>query len=55
MSPITTVCPSCRARIVFRNMVEWKSGYIRCPSCKSRVYVELSDDKESGRKNKKIL
>ena len=51
MSPITTVCPDCRAKIVFKNKVDWKSGYIRCPSCKNRIYVELAG-KNSDRKTK---
>ena len=52
MSPITAVCPECRAKIVFKNKVEWKSGYIRCPSCRRRIYIELAGNKNSDRKNK---
>ncbi len=50
MFSITAICPECRAKIIFNNSVDWKTGYIRCPGCKNRVFVELKKNKKNDRK-----
>ena len=53
MNLLTAVCPSCRAKLVFKNKVDWKAGYIRCPSCKNRVYIELNKNRKSDKNFRK--
>ena len=46
---MTAICPECRVKIVLKNKVNWKSGYIKCPACNKRIYVDLKKDKETKR------
>ncbi len=43
MNTKTAVCPLCNVKILFNKNVSWSSGYIKCPACKKRVYVYLSE------------